>query len=75
MSKFYSLGFNDFGLIACSSVDGQPCTYETEAEVLAEIADFRETLADAGMDCDLDWQAIPVSEYSIAELQKECGLI
>jgi hypothetical protein len=72
--KFYCLSFNEFGLQSCISCDGKPEVFNTEKEVYADIADFRESLKSAGMDDDCDWRAVPVSEYTEAELISLCGL-
>lgn len=74
MSKFYMIGFSGSDPIACTSIDDAPATYETRDEVQTDIDDHASACVEAGMEDDLEWRAVPVSEYTLAEIREVCGL-
>jgi hypothetical protein len=72
--KWYVIGFQYGEPTACSSTDGRPELFDTEAEAEADIVDFLDSLKTANMDNDLEWRAVDSARYFERELANLCGL-
>ena len=70
---YYVIGFSGSTVMSCSSSEGKPLVF-TLSEAREDIADLLEDFAEANMDNDLEWKAIPVSDYKRWELINMCGL-